>query len=145
MPAARREAVEQLRECLREGRSVLVVGEAGVGKTALAARALEGLVIDGRAPFVVALTGASSRGGMPLSGLEPLLGDDLLTIGSFARTVRALGHSLAELAGDAPLVLRLDDAHLLDDASAQALAWVVRQRAVLLVATSRPAGARGLK
>ena len=141
MPASRREAVEQLRECLREGRSVLVVGEAGVGKTALAARALEGLVIDGRAPFVVALTGASSRGGMPLSGLEPLLGDDLLTIGSFARTVRALGHSLAELAGDAPLVLRLDDAHLLDDASAQALAWVVRQRAVLLVATSRPSGA----
>lgn len=141
MPPSRREGVEQLRECLRTGRSVLVVGEAGVGKTALAARALEGLVIEGQAPFVVALTGASSRDGMPLSGLEPLLGDDLLTIGSFARTVRALGTSLAELAGDAPLVLRLDDAHLLDDASAQALAWVVRQHTVLLVATSRPSGA----
>ena len=141
MPASRREAVEQLRECLREGRSVLVVGEAGVGKTALAARALEGLVIDGRAPYVVALTGASSRAGLPLSGLEPLLADDLFSIGSFARTVRVLGQSLAELAGDAPLVLRLDDAHLLDDASAQALAWVVRQRTVLLVATSRSSGA----
>ena len=143
LPPSRRDAIEQLRESLRGGRSVLVVGEAGVGKTALAARALEGLVIDARAPFVVALTGASSRGGIPLSGLEPLLGDDLLTIGSFARTVRVLGQSLAELAGDSPLVLRLDDAHLLDDASAQALAWVVRQRSVLLVATSRPSGASG--
>jgi len=143
MPPSRSVAIEHLRECLREGRSVLVVGEAGVGKTALAARALEGLTIDGRAPVVVALTGASTRAGLPLSALEPLLGDDLLSIGSFARTVRTLEQSLTELAGGAPLVLRLDDAHLLDDASAQALAWVVRQEAVLLVATTRPAGASG--
>ncbi|MBT0993000.1 hypothetical protein KIN34_01675 [Cellulomonas sp. DKR-3] len=142
-PQSRRDAVELLRESLRGGRSVLVVGEAGVGKTALAARALEGLTVEGRAPVVVALTGAAARAGLPLSGLEPLLGDELLAIGSFARTVRALGESLAELAGDAPLVLRLDDAHLLDDASAQALGWVVRQNAVRLVATTRPAGAAG--
>src|SRR5690606_28550542 len=105
-------------------RSVMVVGEAGVGKTALAARALEGLTVDGQAPVAVALTGASARAGLPLSALEPLLGDEILAYGSFARTVRALHDSLAQLSAGSPVVLRLDDAHLLDDASAQALAWV---------------------
>lgn len=142
-PPSRRRAVEELRESLREQRSVMVVGEAGVGKTALAARALEGLTVDGQAPVAVALTGASARAGLPLSALEPLLGDEILAYGSFARTVRALHDSLAELSAGSPVVLRLDDAHLLDDASAQALAWVVRQDEVVLVATMRPAGASG--
>ncbi|WP_197021621.1 LuxR family transcriptional regulator [Cellulomonas sp. HZM] len=144
MPASRRDAVEALRAALRDGRSVLVVGEAGVGKTALAARALDEMTIDGRAPYVVALSGAAGRAGLPLSALEPLLGDEgLLAIGSFARTVRTLSDSLAALSAGSPLVLRVDDAHLLDVASAQALGWLVRQGDVLLVATSRPSGAAG--
>ncbi|GEL95041.1 helix-turn-helix transcriptional regulator [Cellulomonas composti] len=144
MPESRRLVVENVRESLEAGRSVLVVGEAGVGKTALAARALERLCARGQgsAPVVVALSGAATRHGIPLAALEPLLGDDgLLAMGSFARTVRALSASLAERASGAPVVLRVDDAHLLDDASAQALAWLVRQGDVLLVATCRQAGA----
>ncbi|HWJ84343.1 MAG TPA: AAA family ATPase, partial [Cellulomonas sp.] len=144
MPDSRRAAVAQVRDSLEAGRSVLVVGEAGVGKTAVAARALDHLALDGERTVVVALSGAAARDGMPLAVLEPLLGDDgLLTLGSFARTVRALGDSLRALSGGGPVVLRVDDAHLLDDASAQALGWVVRQGDVLMVATSRPSGAAG--
>lgn len=140
-PPSRRRAVEHVRDELRERRSVLVVGEAGVGKTAIAARALEGLVVDGRAPVTIALSGATARPGHPLAALEPLLGDE--APGGLARTVAALRRALHDAGDGSPVVLRLDDAHLLDDASAQVLAWLVRQGGVPLVATTRPAGAAG--
>ena len=145
MPDSRQTAVAEVRASLEQGRSVLVVGEAGVGKTAVAARALDHLTLGGdERALVVALSGAAARDGMPLAALEPLLGDDgLLTLGSFARTVRALGESLTSSTHGGPVVLRVDDAHLLDDASAQALSWVVRQGDVLMVATTRPSGASG--
>lgn len=145
VPESRLHAADAVRRALRRGRSVFVVGPAGVGKTHVVGRVLDELADDGEGgPVVVAVSGGTTRGGIPLAALEPLLGDDgLLTMGSFARTVRVLAASVAERAAGRPVVLRVEDAHLLDDASAQALAWVVRQGEVLLVATSRRTGASG--
>lgn len=144
VPESRRRAADAVREALAVGRSVVVVGPASVGKTHVVGLALEDLADQRGAPRVVSLSGASTRGGIPLAALEPLLGDDgLLTLGSFARTVRVLSRSLAERAAGRPVLLRVEDAHLLDDASAQALAWVVRQDEVVLVATLRRTGGAG--
>jgi len=133
----RTEHVSRIRTALDDGRSVLVVGDAGVGKTHLLSQALRSTT----APVtrsVVTISGASARNGIPLAALEPLLGDDgLLAMGSFARTVGALAASLRERSADGPVLLRVEDAHLLDEASGQALAWVVRQGDVQLAATAR--------
>jgi len=140
----RREAVAHVRETLAAGRSAVIVGEAGVGKTHLVTSVLARLRhVDesGVGEHPVVTLSASGRDDIPLAALEPLLGDDgLLTLGSFARTTEALAASL-ERRG--PVVLRVEDAHLLDDASARALAWLVRQRDVVLVATLRSAALPG--
>lgn len=138
-------AAHDIRSALLLGRSVLVVGDAGVGKTYVVGRVLDDVGAAGSPrPLVVTVSGASARGGIPLAALEPLLGDDgLVAMGSSARVVRLITTSLGERAGSRPVVLRVEDAHLLDDASAEALAWIVRQGEVLLVATSRRSGASG--
>lgn len=144
-PESRLRVADAIRGALLLDRSVLVVGDAGVGKTHVVGRVLDD-VARGAAqrPLVVAVSGASARDGIPLAALEPLLGDDgLVAVGSSARIVRVITASLAERAGGRPVVLRVEDAHLLDDASAEALAWVVRQGEVLLVATSRRSGVCG--
>jgi DNA-binding CsgD family transcriptional regulator len=156
LPPCQQRAVDAIRDALRTGRSALVLGAGGVGKTHVVGRVLDGTGPDGRRrplvvapcpasadggiPWVVTVSGAAARSGIPLAALEPLLGDEgLLAVGSFARTVRALAASLHEGAAGRPVVLRVEDAHLLDPASADAVAWVARQGQVLLVATSRPA------
>lgn len=140
-----RPVVDQVRSELASGRSVLVVGDAGVGKTHLVTTALSILrLADGTAPHVVTISGASARGGIPLGALEPLLGDDaLVSLGSVARTVAAVAASLRGRAHGGPLVLRVEDAHLLDTASSQALGWMVQQGEVLVVATARASAVAG--
>lgn len=140
-----RPVVDQVRSELAEGRSVLVVGDAGVGKTHLVTAALSSLrVADETVPHVVTISGASARGGIPLGALEPLLGDDaLVSLGSVARTVDAVAASLRGRARGGPLVLRVEDAHLLDTASSQALGWMVQQGEVQLVATARASAVAG--
>ncbi|WP_426594395.1 LuxR C-terminal-related transcriptional regulator [Cellulomonas sp. McL0617] len=141
-----RPVVDQVRGELSVGRSVLVVGDAGVGKTHLVTAALSTLrfVEDDAVPHVVTISGASARGGIPLGALEPLLGDDaLVSLGSVARTVDAVAASLRGRARGGPLVLRVEDAHLLDTASAQALGWMVQQGEVQLVATARASAVAG--
>lgn len=135
------EQASRLRAALEAGRGALVVGDAGVGKTHLVTSVLAELrAADAVAPKVVTVAGSGAHGDLPFAALEPLLGDSLLTISSFPQTVRALCDSFAALAGDAPLVVRIEDAHLLDHASSQALGWLVRQGRAVVVATARAAG-----
>ena len=126
---------------LQAGRGVLVVGEAGVGKTHLVTAAL-GHLSDAsatrRTPTVVNISGASAPVGIPLGAFEPLLGDGALaSLGSFTRTVEMLEGSLRARGQGGRVILRVEDAHLLDSASSQALAWMVHQGDVQLVATAR--------
>ena len=93
----------------------MLSGAAGVGKTRLATEALAVGERAGRTAVRTAATSATSV--VPLGALLPLLptssealtGPDLLTRARRAITSRS---------GDRPLMLVLDDAHLLDDASA---------------------------
>lgn len=136
-----RPLTEQVRAQVQSGRSVLVVGDAGVGKTHLVTAALAHLWIGtprSPMPTVVSVSGATSPGGIPLGALEPLLGDVAISsLGSFARAVDALADSLRARSRGGPVILRVEDAHLLDRASSQALAWMVQQHEVQLVATAR--------
>jgi DNA-binding CsgD family transcriptional regulator len=131
----------------REGRSgVLVVsGEAGVGKTALLDDAVGGA--DGMR--VVRVVGIESEASMPFGTLfdvcRPFLGsigdlpdrqrralEGALAMGPAAEGDRfAIGAAtlslLAADAHDAPLLLVIDDAQWLDDASAASLAFALRR------------------
>ncbi len=136
---------------LAEGRSVLVVGEAGVGKTHLTGAALAEWGAARRAARTHAAPGLVTA---PVQGRhdEPTV----LTVGGpddFAgiAAVRqeASGRPLDQAAGHAghvvrvrdddtePVLLRVEDAHLLDAAAAEALASLVRDGEVQVLATMR--------
>ena len=96
------------------------MGPAGVGKTTLALRYLELARKRGMAVARASATRASQA--LPFGALAPVLppdpdGDDL---GRENRTelLRRYGRAVAETAGGRPLVVFVDDAHLLDGGSA---------------------------
>ncbi len=114
---------------LATGRSVVVVGEAGVGKTHLVDRALsasvprQGHLDQSEQPVpVLSISASAVDGDVPLALLHPALG------GMTDDDERAL-------------TVRVDDAHLLDDAVARTLAHLARQGRVRLVVTLRTGSA----
>ena len=137
---------------------VLVVhGEAGVGKTAL----LEFAIEAGRGYRLARTSGVEAEMELPFAALQQLCSPFLdlldrlpqpqhealgvtfgLSTGSapnrFLVGLAVLG-LLSEAAGERPLLVAVDDAHWLDHASAQALAFVARrllaEQIVLLFAT----------
>ncbi|WP_198679434.1 helix-turn-helix transcriptional regulator [Thermomonospora amylolytica] len=139
-------AVDRLLDGARHGRSgaLVVRGEAGIGKSAIldhAAAARDMTVLRG--------TGIESESELPYAGLHLLLGKAVDRIGALpapqARALRgALGIGeparadrfltglavlslLAELAEERPLLVLVDDAHWLDEGSAQALLLAARR------------------
>jgi DNA-binding CsgD family transcriptional regulator len=111
---------------------MVVAGQAGVGKTRLARAAAD----------------AASRAGWSVHRIAGTATGQPVTLGAFARWVDATDSSpltlarkvfaaLAEDAGDAPLLLFVDDAHLLDDLSALIVHQLVLQNATNVIATMR--------
>ncbi|MCC2316100.1 LuxR C-terminal-related transcriptional regulator [Cellulomonas xiejunii] len=129
--------VDRLTASLAAGRSALVVGEAGTGKTQAVAQAVERLRATHDDLQVVHISGTGTHDALPLGALEPLLDDPAAAFGDLAATLRSLATSLEHRRGDGRLLLRVEDAHRLDDASARALDWLVRQDSVQVVATLR--------
>ena len=121
---------------------VALYGEAGVGKTRLASRIAEmvcgGAGAAGGDLFRVSIAATDARRHIPLSALEPLLGD--LMSGGRGPTL-GIGAELADrlrsLAGGDEVLVQVDDAHLLDDASADALAALCRMGRTRLLLTVR--------
>ena len=157
-------ALDGLLAEVRAGRSrVLVIrGEAGIGKTALLDYAAE-TAPDFR---VARAEGVESEMELPFAALHQLCGPMLGRLGRLPGPQReALGVAfglcpggapdrflvglavlglLSEVAADRPLLCLVDDAQWLDQASAQALAFVARrldsESVALLFGTRDPAG-----
>src|SRR5712692_7568178 len=153
---------------VRAGRSRVLVlrGEPGIGKTALLGYAA------GTAPdFLVARAeGVESEMELPFAALHQLCGRMLSRLGRLPGPQRdALGVAfglrsgsapdhffvglavlslLSDVVADRPLLCLIDDAQWLDQASAQALAFVARrldaESVAMLFGTRDPAGAGGL-
>ncbi|TMS00412.1 helix-turn-helix transcriptional regulator [Nonomuraea basaltis] len=145
--AADQSAIEELLERTRDGRSGVMVirGEPGIGKTSLleyagqraaGMRVLRGMGIETEAeiPFAslhLLLRHALDRvGALPAPqaaalegalGLAPAARDDQLLVGLAVLSL------LAELAEDGPLLCLVDDAHWLDQASAQVLRFAAHR------------------
>lgn len=130
---AREGEVERLVDVVRSGGSALVIGESGTGKTATVAQALAALRSRPGAPRVVTIHASSQDQSSLDRALAPLV--DRLPADANRNLTEALRHA----AGDDPLVLRVEDAHLLDDDSRSQLGWWVRQNDFSIIATMRSA------
>ncbi len=115
---------------------IVLVGPAGVGKTRLGAAAL---LMAERAGLPTARVTATRAGAaLSLGALRPLLDESADFSGGYrAELLRRAAAALAERAGDRRLVLLIDNANYLDDASATLVHQLASARAALLVVTMR--------
>jgi DNA-binding CsgD family transcriptional regulator len=114
---------------------VVLVGEAGIGKTRLAREAVAQAEAAGwEVEWLVATRAAASIPFGVVSHLLPptgRLGEDRLD------TLRRAAELFAERSRGRPLLLGVDDAHLLDDASAALVHQLAFRRLAVVVATVR--------
>jgi DNA-binding CsgD family transcriptional regulator len=114
---------------------VVLVGEAGIGKTRMAREALARAEAAGWEVEWLAATRAAAS--IPFGAVSHLLppaerlGDDRLD------TLRRTAELLAERSRGRPLLLGVDDAHLLDDASAALVHQLAVRGIAVVVATVR--------
>lgn len=118
---------------------VVLHGEPGVGKTQLATDIRESLIgehPDRHVWFTV--TGSHLESALPFSAIEALLpGLEVSDTRSPARIARLLQTHLIGQANGKLVAIVIDDAHLLDAASAEVLAHVCRLETFLLLGTVR--------
>lgn len=133
----RREELQLVADALAdtERRGVLIAGRAGVGKTRLAREAAEAMAAAGWA--VSRLAGTATGRSVPLGAFAQWVDDFDANPMAMARQVIT---ELRAGAGDAPLLVVVDDAHLLDDLSALAVHQLVAHGAaapIQVIATVR--------
>ena len=162
------EILDQLIVNVRSGQSAVLVvrGEPGIGKTAL----LRHLIGQASGFRVIRATGIESEMELPFAGLHQLCAPMLGRLDSLAEPQRhgvsvafglASGHNpdpflvalgalslMAETSEEQPLLCVVDDAHWLDQASAQILGFVGRRLlaesiALVFAARTPPQGAQG--
>ena len=129
--------LERLADVLAAGEhfAVVLAGRAGVGKTRLALEWLAVAEARGRATARVK-AGQSARR-LPFGALAPLLPGASGPSVEPADMLRRARDDIVALSGGRPLVLLVDDAHLLDDASATLVHQLVTSRSAFVIATVR--------
>ena len=113
---------------------IVLAGAAGIGKTRLAGEVLRRARGRGRATAWVQAT--RSAGSIPFGAFAHLL-PVAFGAGRPQNLLRAAGESIAGRAADGSLVLAVDDAHLLDAASAALVRHLTESAAGFVVATVR--------
>src|SRR6266508_2360029 len=112
---------------------VVIVGDAGVGKTRLAREALARLAAPGRCAEWV--TATRSAAVIPLGAVSHLLPPNCPDDGGLAAFLHAARHFTAS--GGRRMVLAVDDAHLLDDPSAALVHHLAMRRLAFVLVTVR--------
>jgi DNA-binding CsgD family transcriptional regulator len=111
---------------------IVLVGEGGIGKSHIASEVLR---LGAEHGYATASTvGTQAAASIPLGALSHLLPDLANPAGNVLAAARA---ALAERAGDRPLMLSVDDAHLLDNHSAALVLQLAMSMPSFVVATIR--------
>lgn len=113
---------------------VVLAGASGVGKTRLATECLAVASAEGFRTIRVAATHASAD--LPLGSFAALL-PDIGPAADRTDTLRKISREIISRGGEEPVVLFVDDAHLLDDASAVLTQQLVASGSVFVLATVR--------
>ena len=124
---------------VHDRRSLVIAGPAGVGKSRLASELIERCKRAGLAAERITATMASAN--LPFGALAPLLppfdADAVGRVDDKAELLRRTAASLVEKSGPRRLVVFVDDAHLLDAASATLVHQLVMTQSASVVATVR--------
>lgn len=113
----------------------MLAGAPGVGKTRLGFECLKLATAQGFSTAIVMASRASAD--LPLGAMAPLLPAITDPGSGPADVLRQAAAAIAALGGARPLVLLVDDAHLLDDLSAMLVEQVTVSGAALVIATVR--------
>lgn len=117
----------------------MITGPAGVGKTTLATTALQ--LVEERGISLARTTATRASRGLPFGAFASLLppdpADDRLARGEHGELLRRYVQAVVEAAEGRPLVVFVDDAHLLDAGSATLVHQLALTRAATVVATVR--------
>jgi AAA ATPase domain len=131
--------LRQLNTALAEQRGAVITGPAGVGKTTLAMVCLQ--AAEDRGMSVAHTTATHASRELPFgafaSFLPPDPGGDARGPGQLSALLSRYGQALVERAGRRPLVVFVDDAHLLDDGSATLVHQLALQWTATVLATVR--------
>jgi DNA-binding CsgD family transcriptional regulator len=135
----RDEELAQLTAAVLAHRGAVITGAGGVGKTTLAMTGLR--VAEERGMSVARAAATWASRGLPFGALAPFLPPDPRRDGldreDRGELLRRYGRAVAGRAGGRPLVVFVDDAHLLDGGSATLVHQLALTRAATVLVTVR--------
>jgi DNA-binding CsgD family transcriptional regulator len=133
--AGREDELRQILAVLDSGSSVVIAGEAGAGKTRLAKEVLASA--SGKGWLAEWTVATASAAGIPLAALSCLIPPRLAAGTDAPRLIESIVEALEARQGAGVLLLVIDDAQLLDEASAALVSLLTSAGRTRVLATVR--------